>query len=85
MGPASVSRGLPLHHLSLQGPSRGMHLLRAPQHSPVCPAPGQHGSLLAGMEGWQRSGTLLVQPQQSQAGAITPPRELWRSQTVAPE
>lgn len=52
VGPAGVSRCLPLHHLSLQSPSQGMHQPGAPQHSPACPAPGQHGCLLAGMEGW---------------------------------
>lgn len=34
--------------------SQGMHQLGAPQHSPACPAPSQHGSLLAAMERWAK-------------------------------
>lgn len=34
--------------------SQGMYQLGAPQHSPACPAPSQHGSLLAAMERWAK-------------------------------
>lgn len=88
VGPAGVSRWLPLHHLSLQGHPQGMHQLGAPQHSPACPAPSQHGSLLAEMELGRGAGggsrALLLQPRQNQVEAIIPPRELWRPQAVAP-